>query len=362
MPSGLFMQVIGFIAKEIVGDIFQALSMLLCLPAHKTGNGKGFYVKKNRSIKAANALSVEWYSGKVWCPTTGSGFWVMRRSGKVIITGNSRRNFPQTIKTMLNDPKQYAIQVKILDKMSNRENLTDEELGLINEWESETFKIFGDVIDGVREFKTLGFFPVEEAYQTLNAITSSDAKKLSGRLSPLASTFLDFKYGKDAFYGKDFGNYLAPRYTKFIPKELYEPLGLTPRMRPKYRGGEIVGQEEVLYGDPDTIFLIRRFPLTSRFLGDLATAIDTAFAKGKPGAAIRGYLTGIKDRELDVKARAKGKSFREKEELTKASKKKGSGEFSGPYIPAWQKEKLTPKEKRMQRRRELRERLGRQER
>ena len=268
----------------------------------------------------------------------------------------SRRNLPHQLKTVLNDPKQYAITAKILGKVSNREALTEEELSYMDSWENETFKIFGDVVDGVREYTTLGFFPVEEAYQTINAITSGEASKLHGRVSPVVGTFLDWYYGKDSFYGRDFGNYLPARYAQIIPKKLQEVFELTPRMKPKYRGGEIVGEEEVLYGDVDTIFMFRRIPLTSRTLNDIATALETAKIKGRPVDAAKGYFLGIKSRELDVENRKRQKEEREKAALTKKAKGRGAAEFTNPYVPQWQK-KLTPREILLQRRKEFREKI-----
>lgn len=268
----------------------------------------------------------------------------------------SRKNAPQQVKTILNDPKQYAITAKILGKVSNRESLTDEELSLMDSWENETFKIFGDVVDGVREYTTLGFFPAEEAYQTINAILSKDVGKLSGRVSPVAGAFLDWWYGKDSFYGRDFGNYLPNRYAEIIPKKLQETLGLTSRMKPKYRGGEVVGEEEVLYGDVDTVFMIRRLPLSSRFIADAAAALETGKVKGKPGAAALGYTTGIKAREMDIEKRKSQRKEKEEREIIKKAKSKGAAEFTRPYIPKWQKE-LSPREQILQKRKEFREKM-----
>src|SRR6185503_12442512 len=187
----------------------------------------------------------------------------------------SRRNLPQQIKTLLSDPKQYAILTKALDRISNRESVSQEDMDLLSQFDKESFKIFGEAVDGVREFKTLGFFPVEEAYQTLSSIKQGDVRRLIGsRMNPLVGDFLDWFYGKDSFTGKEFGNALPAKYTPLIPKSLQKALGLTVRPQAQYRAGEKVGTEDVLYGDPDTIFMIRNVPIGSRFINDMATLVE----------------------------------------------------------------------------------------
>lgn len=245
----------------------------------------------------------------------------------------SRRNLPQQVITMLNDPKQYAITSRALDRISNRENLSDEELAALSSYEKETFKFFGEAIDGVREFKSLGFLPVEEAYMTLNSLRSGDLNKMLGsRISPVLGSFLDWYYGKNSFYGQDTGNFLPSKYERVIPDRLQKALGLTKRPRDKWRGGEKVGTEDVLFGDPDTIFMIRQFPLTSRFLGDLVNLADKVH-EGQGGKGALKYTLGIKSGELDVDARNMTKSRKEQEALKKKAKTKGGKVFERLYVP-----------------------------
>lgn len=44
--------------------------------------------------KETNFISKKRYSGKVWCPETENGTWLMRRNGKVVFTGNSMGSIP----------------------------------------------------------------------------------------------------------------------------------------------------------------------------------------------------------------------------------------------------------------------------
>ena len=249
----------------------------------------------------------------------------------------TRRNLPRQFMTVLNDPKQYAILSRSLNKISNRENLTQEEAELMNSYDKETLLLFGEAIDGVREFTSFGFFPVEEAYRTLNAVKSGDVQGiLGGRVNPMLGSFLDWYYGKDSFSKTEMGTTLPPKYSAIIPKKVQETLGLTDRKRPKYRGGEIVGTETVLYGDPDTIFMIRRFPLTSRVFNDMATLVDSV-KQGKPGKGLLKYFTGVRSGEMDVEAMRKIREIKERKELMKKIKEKGGKVMEIPYIPKEQK-------------------------
>ena len=245
----------------------------------------------------------------------------------------SRRNLPMQVVTMLNDPKQYAITTRALNHIANREKVSDEEMEMLSNYEKETFKVFGEVVDGVREFSSLGFFPVEEAYMTLNTLKSGELSKiLGGRINPVLGSFLDWYYGKNSFYGSEIGNYLPAKYERVIPDNLQKALGLTKRPRDKWRGGEKQGQENVLYGDPDTIFMIRQFPLTSRFLGDLVNLVDKVH-EGKSGQGVTKYITGIKTTDLDVDSRKFSKKRREEEAMKKKAKAKGGKTFDRLYVP-----------------------------
>jgi len=51
-----------------------------------------FFTKDSAKITLTSKKKLN-YKGKVWCPTTGSSYWIARRKGSVFITGNSQTPF-----------------------------------------------------------------------------------------------------------------------------------------------------------------------------------------------------------------------------------------------------------------------------
>jgi hypothetical protein len=108
-------------------------------------------------------------------------------------------------------------------------------------------------------------------------------------------------------------------------------------VRNKYRGGEVVGEETVLYGDVDTIFMIRKFPLTGRFMNDLTNLVDS-ISKGKSGKGALRYVTGINIKEYDLEARRFFKMKDIERAKIEESKSFGAGEGKFLFVPKPQKE------------------------
>lgn len=252
----------------------------------------------------------------------------------------SRRNLPQQFKGVLNSPKDYALLTRAIDHISNREKLSQAEIDHLNGYEKEQFKIFGHLVDGIREMTTLGFLPQEEAYRTLNSITNFKQfrREFAGRLNPTLQALLDFFYSKQSFYGTDFGTSLPAKMTPLIPKPLQKVLGFEERERPKWRGGQIVGKEKVLYGDPDTIFAVRNLPLGNRFVNDLSGLVG-AIQEGKPVRGIVRYTTGVYKKDMDLSQRTKIQDIKEKKALRRAAEAKGAAKFEAIYSKDMEKKK-----------------------
>lgn len=239
----------------------------------------------------------------------------------------TRKNLPGEIMRVLDDPKQYAILSKVLNRVSNQDNLSNDEMRFLSNFDKQSFKIFGDLVGGIREMKTLGFTPMEEAYQTITGLTSGDFKDrvsfIAGRINPVARSFLDYWYGIDSFRGEELSNSLPEQYSQ-LPDSIVAILGLDRKTVPKYKNGEIIGSKDILYGSKGKIHLIKSLPI-SRFLSDAL--------KFKSEKDFMSYVFGIKTKTLDINSQ---KYFKEKElkkKMIEKAKEKGLKILEIPYLP-----------------------------
>lgn len=87
--------------KEIL-NAFQMLTIMLGNAANISSFG--CTIKKSRAYYIHKKLSRVQYTGKVWCPTTKHGCWVMRHNGSVVFTGNSSRSAKYAGKELMERP------------------------------------------------------------------------------------------------------------------------------------------------------------------------------------------------------------------------------------------------------------------
>ncbi|MAH49396.1 hypothetical protein CMI37_26470 [Candidatus Pacearchaeota archaeon] len=85
-------------------DGFQMICQLTGRVAHISS--RGAYVSHTFKTIKSFKLGHEHYAGRVWCPQTKHGTWMMRRNGRVIWTGNTftRRAAPLLYKRILEKP------------------------------------------------------------------------------------------------------------------------------------------------------------------------------------------------------------------------------------------------------------------
>ena len=116
-------------------------------------------------------------------------------------------------------------------------------------------------------------------------------------------------------------------------------MGLERVYRKKYRAGEEQGIEAVLYGPPESIFFVRKFPITSRFINDIANAYER-WKKGEKVDSAMGYLLGISAREMDTDARKRFLKIKIRDRIHKATLSRGASEFKKVYVPESQRQKV----------------------
>lgn len=249
----------------------------------------------------------------------------------------SRRNFPIQVRAMLSDPVQYATYSKIINKVSNREALSEEEIGAMNKWDRASLQVFNDAVNGVRTFTKLGFTPMEEASQTFRSLSPKEfgeyKMEMLSKASPLLISTLETLFGKPATREGEFGFKLPHEYTKLIPDRVAKMLNLTKVEDDKWVNGAKVGKEEVFYGPRTIVNLIQRFPVTSRFLGDLTYAMKMK----SEGKSYSGVFTGMKEGEIDVRKAEKMRELRYRERMNEKVQERGGKLMKIPTIPKGQK-------------------------
>lgn len=244
----------------------------------------------------------------------------------------NRKNLPMQIATMLNDPKQYSIMSKVVNKISNYESLTEEEKEALSNYEKSSLKIFGDAIDGIRHFRQLGFVPLENAYQIGSSLLGGDLGQAGrftvAQMSPIARTFLEIYSEKSTLYGTEFGNKL-PKQFNALPNVVIKALGLTKNAGPKYQAGKIVGEEEFLTGDSKIVAALRSLPLRP---------LDTLM-KAKTKEDVMGIITGFEEKTLDVEQQKFFKGLNIQKKLEEEGKARGLKEGKYIYNPKTVKER-----------------------
>lgn len=241
-----------------------------------------------------------------------------------------RRSLPIAIKALVKNPEVYSTFQRIVEKMSNREQLTQDELNSLNNYEKEQIIFTGKMINGVREMYSLGNTPVSDAYNSLNTIVSFNPKMFEGKLTLPVQALLDYYYNDDSFRGKEIGNELPDKYNAVMPESVGKALGLKKVERPKWKNGEIIGVKEVWTGEPKEIFMVRRLPVTSRIWNDVANYVKVFKDEDRKDALMDIFLNVSKG-EINLEERAKFRALREKE-FTEKKLIEDKGYKKGNYL------------------------------
>ncbi len=186
-------------------DAFQILSQMVGRVANKCAAGA--YVgsaRPNLKIARANVGTI-WYRGRVWCPQTKHGTWLMRRNGRVIWTGNSftRHNLPYQLEALAQAPGSLpAITAKVAGGLRQQsQEFLPEYLG-----GGLAVPVGQEDASGVKRYLTRLDTPVEGAFEWLQGGPRGTERTLMGALgmlNPLLKGPLEYATQRQFFTGRE---------------------------------------------------------------------------------------------------------------------------------------------------------------
>lgn len=189
--------------NRAVADAFQVLCVLTGRSAFRTA--AGCYVRKTDVIWPKHWLRPnERYTGKVWCPTTAHGTWVMRHDGAVCITGNSfsRRNLPPLLEDVALRPGKVAAATRGITG-------TREPFEFVPPHVAEGASVrlpFGEPPGEMRFLSSFGLPIEDEAVRALGSFARGDVTRglqgAIGQTYPLLKAPLEYAFDTQLYSGR----------------------------------------------------------------------------------------------------------------------------------------------------------------
>ncbi|MCK9521325.1 MAG: hypothetical protein M0R74_20220, partial [Dehalococcoidia bacterium] len=237
--------------KQDVFDVAQMLVQLLGMKIQQ--GGRGGYVSKDRTwCKLADpykngysTIGSQWYKGKIWCPRTGTGTWVMRRNGKVIITGNTwrRKSVPHSLLVLAERPGGAKAQaIRAINRATQGDTYTPQYLK-----ESVSIPV-GQNEEGNTTYLRQGGLPLEDLNMlalrgsTLGTVKRT-AEKLVSESNPLLTGAIESLTGRQMYTGRQVKD-LASR-TEKVTGEPWPLIDRTLALSPVSR---VIGEGEKYAG------------------------------------------------------------------------------------------------------------------
>lgn len=194
------------------GAVLDAFQILAQLVGHVADTSRrGAYVStRNAALKVCRAnLSTVWYRGRVWCPRTRHGTWLMRRNGRVIWTGNTftRQNLPFTAQQIATNPGGPAGTLARLAYAArqNQGEFLPKYMG-----DGLAIPLGGEDASGTRRYLTSLDLPPEQAMAFLKGTPGDPVQgSLMGLLSqmnPIIKAPIEYAVDKQFYSGRELGD------------------------------------------------------------------------------------------------------------------------------------------------------------
>lgn len=209
-------------------DAFQILAQMMGKVANKSQRGAYVSIGDSRLKMPPTGLMTTWYKGRVWCPQTKHGTWLMRRNGRIVWTGNTftKGNIPYVVKDIAQRPSGLsALLPRVAEDLRQEAGFLPAYLGSglavpLSE-EDET---------GNKRYLTRLDLNPEQAFEMIKGGPNwarDTMMGILGQTNPIIKAPLEYATGKQFFTGRDLGDL----YTMTGSVALDELLANTPISR-----------------------------------------------------------------------------------------------------------------------------------
>lgn len=302
-------------------EAMQFLSYLL--GKRSAENKRGVCISPRRGVKLeAKYRKKEHYKGRVWCPQTPNGTWLMRQGRFVGITGNtfSRGAIPYALRDLMEHPGGYNAQAVRLFNAGR-----DERGFLPPQVEGGLAMPLGEEENGMQRYLAKIDIPIESINEfgrltpSISGTVETNLRGLIAQATPAIKTPIEMAFGKSAYQGRNLDRLdpLVGRIASNITGEEY------PYQIP---GDTIL--DAVLMASP-----VSRYVTTARQVTDPR--------KGMGEKAVN-FFSGARLTNVDVE---KARMFAAQDVIEQMLRQNPAvREYSRVYVPADQQSQLTPEE------------------
>lgn len=187
--------------QEVI-DAFQIVCVLTGRMAFQSG--RGCYVRRTAHIYPKHWQRPDsHYAGKIWCPKTAYGTWVMRHNGAIAITGNtfSRKNLPPILEDLASKPGKLLATTRAVTGSRPQDEFIP---GFIAEGASVPVP---GAPEGEQRFISSFGLPIEdEALKTIGSLLQGDTQRtlqqMIGMSQPVVKLPFEVATGTQMFSGR----------------------------------------------------------------------------------------------------------------------------------------------------------------
>ncbi len=292
---------------------------------------KGIYVRNTRRYNVTrDSLSTVPYRGKVWCPRTELGTWVMRHNGNVVITGNtfSSRTLPNALEDLISHPNgAQAWTVRAMTRGQSKDGSTPDHI-------QDTANIpLNDLPDGTKQYITGLGLSIEDPLSFAGALTGDfrgAGRELLARANPLVKAPIEYLTGQSLFQDGPFGGRMLT--------DMDPPMGRTvANLKQLATGVKTEGLAEPL-GGRAAEFAVASSPF-SRYVSYARSVTDPRKWES-PGWQLLNLTTGVRLSQVSPAQQDSTLTNRLAKQISDA----GGRKMEMVYLPDWKKERMSPEE------------------